>query len=52
MALNAWPPCYANVVPKPIHIIAACAGNRVIGRNGKLPWHIPEDLAFFEKETA
>ena len=25
--------------------------NRLIGRNGSLPWHLPEDLAFFKKTT-
>jgi dihydrofolate reductase len=33
-------------------IIAAIARNRVIGKNGKLPWHIPEDLARFKQLTA
>ncbi len=32
-------------------IIAAIARNRVIGKNGKLPWHIPEDLARFKQLT-
>ena len=32
-------------------IIAAIAHNRVIGKNGKLPWHIPEDLARFKQLT-
>jgi len=32
-------------------IIAAIANNRVIGKNGKLPWHIPEDLARFKQLT-
>ncbi|WP_050030578.1 dihydrofolate reductase [Verrucomicrobium sp. BvORR034] len=32
--------------------IAAMASNRVIGRNGTLPWHLPEDLKFFKKTTA
>jgi dihydrofolate reductase len=32
-------------------IIAAIARNRVIGKNGKLPWHIPEDLARFKLLT-
>jgi dihydrofolate reductase len=31
--------------------IAAMASNRVIGRDGKLPWHLPEDLKFFKKTT-
>ncbi len=25
--------------------------NRLIGRDGRLPWHLPEDLAFFKKTT-
>jgi dihydrofolate reductase len=37
---------------KLIHVIAACAENRVIGRDGRLPWRIPEDLAFFQQQTA
>ncbi|WP_156346521.1 dihydrofolate reductase [Verrucomicrobium spinosum] len=32
--------------------IAAMASNRVIGRDGTLPWHLPEDLKFFKKTTA
>ncbi len=39
-------------MPKPLHLIVACAENRVIGRDGKLPWHIPEDLKYFHAETA
>ena len=27
------------------------AQNRIIGRNGKMPWHIPEELRFFKKTT-
>lgn len=34
-----------------ISIIAAVAENGVIGNEGKLPWHIPEDLKFFKKVT-
>ena len=37
---------------KPFTLIAACAENRVIGRRGRLPWSIPEDMAFFKTETA
>lgn len=31
--------------------IVAMAQNRVIGREGKLPWHLPEDLKWFKKVT-
>jgi len=31
---------------KPLQIIAACSENRVIGRRGRIPWHVPKDLAY------
>ncbi len=31
--------------------IAAMAGNRVIGKDGGLPWHLPCDLQFFKQTT-
>jgi dihydrofolate reductase len=31
--------------------IAAMAENRVIGKEGKLPWHLPQDLKFFKRTT-
>ena len=34
-----------------IHLIFARASNGVIGRDGKLPWHLPEDLAHFKRTT-
>jgi dihydrofolate reductase len=34
-----------------IIIIAAMAINRVIGKDGKMPWHIPEELRLFKKTT-
>jgi dihydrofolate reductase len=34
-----------------ISIIVACSRNRVIGRNGRLPWDIPEDWEYFLKQT-
>lgn len=34
-----------------ISIIAAVAGNRVIGRGGSLPWHLPDDLKHFRQLT-
>jgi len=37
---------------KPINLIVACAANRVIGRDGRLPFDIPEDKAWFHGKTA
>ncbi len=34
-----------------ISIIAAMSENRVIGRDGALPWHLPDDLARFKTIT-
>jgi dihydrofolate reductase len=34
-----------------LHLIYAKAANGVIGVNGKLPWHLPEDLAHFKRTT-
>ena len=34
-----------------IIIIVAMAKNRVIGKNNKMPWHIPEELKLFKKTT-
>ena len=31
--------------------IAAIARNRVIGRNGRIPWRIPDELRWFKKVT-
>ena len=39
-------------MPKPLQLIVACAENRVIGRARKLPFHIPEDKAWFQEKTA
>ncbi len=33
-------------------IIAALTKNRVIGKDGKIPWHIPEDLKRFKELTS
>ena len=37
-----------------IHLtaIVAMTADRVIGRAGTLPWHMPEDLAFFKRTTS
>ena len=34
-----------------ITLIAAIAENRVIGRAGALPWHLPDDLRRFKRRT-
>lgn len=34
-----------------LHLIFARASNGVIGRDGQLPWHLPEDLAHFKRTT-
>ncbi|MEM0967014.1 MAG: dihydrofolate reductase [Verrucomicrobiota bacterium] len=31
--------------------VVAMNQNRVIGKDGQLPWHLPEDLQFFKKLT-
>lgn len=31
--------------------VAAMAANRVIGAEGKMPWHLPEDLQWFKELT-
>ncbi|HAO64787.1 TPA: hypothetical protein DCQ44_02265, partial [Candidatus Taylorbacteria bacterium] len=34
-----------------ISIISAVAENGIIGKNNKLPWQLPADLAYFAKTT-
>ena len=34
-----------------ISLIAAVGKNGVIGSNGDLPWHLPDDMKFFSKTT-
>lgn len=34
-----------------LSLIVARALNGAIGRDGAIPWHAPEDLAFFQRET-
>ena len=35
-----------------VSIIAAMDENRVIGKDNKLPWYIPEDFKWFKEKTA
>ncbi|MDI1319131.1 MAG: dihydrofolate reductase [bacterium] len=37
---------------KSLSLIVACAENRVIGRDRRLPFHIPEDKVWFHEKTA
>jgi dihydrofolate reductase len=37
--------------PRRITLVAAYAGNRVIGDRGRIPWHLPEDFAHFKATT-
>src|SRR5260370_42603196 len=39
-----------QIGPK-IYLVAAVAANGVIGRNGQLPWRLPEDLKHFKRLT-
>jgi len=34
-----------------VYLVAAVAANGIIGVNGKLPWHLPEDLQHFKRLT-
>ena len=34
-----------------VYLVAAVAANGIIGANGRLPWHIPEELQHFKKLT-
>lgn len=36
---------------KPLSAIVAVSNNWAIGKNGSMPWHIPEDLKYFKKTT-
>lgn len=35
----------------PVALIAAVALNGTIGRDGDLPWHLPDDFAWFKAQT-
>lgn len=40
-----------RVTRAPLALVVAVASNGVIGRNGGLPWRIPEDLKHFRRVT-
>ena len=35
-----------------LHAVAAMTQNRVLGKDGKMPWHLPADLKFFKRITS
>lgn len=39
-----------NIANK-ISIIVALSRNKVIGYNGNIPWHLPDDMQYFKKNT-
>ena len=40
-----------NATRLPLALIAALAANRVIGRDNRMPWHLPADLKHFKAMT-
>ena len=34
-----------------VSLLVAVAANGVIGRDNRIPWHLPEDLAYFKRLT-
>lgn len=38
-------------MPRAFNLIVACAENRAIGLDGRLPWRIPEDWQHFRQQT-
>jgi dihydrofolate reductase len=51
MSDHLLPPSPPTSAPARLHLIYARAANGVIGRDGTLPWHLPEDLAHFKRTT-
>ena len=44
-------PVTAEEATSVITYVVAADRNRAIGKNGEIPWHVPEDLAFFKDST-
>lgn len=42
---------HTTQAPPRLHLIYARAANGVIGKDGALPWHLPEDMAHFKRTT-
>ena len=51
MAGLIWVLTGANRRKQHFKAIAAMAENRVIGRGGEIPWHLPEDFKWFKQMT-
>lgn len=41
-----------TAMPHNLTLIAALSSNHVIGLNNRLPWHLPDDWAYFRQVTA
>jgi dihydrofolate reductase len=41
----------SDAARRELALIFAVSRNGVIGHEGKLPWHVPEDLAWFKRHT-
>lgn len=44
------PPQHSSRKPQ-VSLVVAMSENRVIGRDGRLPWHLPDDLQHFKRLT-
>ena len=44
-------PLTESLLDKQLSLIAALARNRAIGLDGRMPWHLPDELAHFKRVT-
>ncbi len=51
MIVRLGAPSRAYCCMTELHLIYARARNGVIGRDGRMPWNLPEDLAHFKRTT-